>query len=114
MELAYTGDGKNAMLNHLGGLIDYVSLHDGNGDELSGGDPAYARQAINWNAASGGEMTASNEPVFNVPEDTTVAQVGFWTLAAGGVEHARTNVVNETYAQQGLYTVLSAKLDLNK
>ena len=43
----------NAMLDQLGTLITYVSLHTdavggGSTAEVTGGSPAYARKAITW------------------------------------------------------------------
>ena len=107
--------GKNAMLDAFGTLAVFVSLHDGvpgeNGaNEFSGGNPAYARKAITWNPAAVGSKGASNQPVFDVPAGKTVAHVGFWTAVEGGVWKGSSPLVNEVFAAQGTYTLLSMDL----
>lgn len=123
--MGYTNDGKHAMLDHLATQISHVSLHTAypatSENEVSGGEPAYARQSITWEANAGdtddGELHATNQPEFNVPEDTTVAAVGFWTdddVEDPGDMLAQADVTDETFANQGTYTIISAVLDLNK
>jgi len=116
--MPYSTLGKNAMLDALGALIGFASLHTGDpGDnganEVTGGNPAYARKAITWNAASGGSLDSSNQPIFDVPAGTTVSWVGFWSLVSGGVFYGAANVTDEVFANQGTYTLTDADLDLN-
>jgi len=116
--MPYSILGKNAMLDALGALADFVSLHTGdpgeNGaNEISGGSPAYARKASTWNPASGGSMDNSNVPVFDVPAATTVSYVGFWSAVSGGIFYGAANVTDEVFANQGTYTLTDADLDLN-
>jgi len=116
--MPYSTNGKNAMLDALGALAVYVSLHstdpgnDGS-NEISGGDPAYARKAITWNAASGGSLDSSNTPVFDVPASTTVLYVGFWSALTGGTFYGAALVTQEDFGNQGTYTLTDADLDLN-
>lgn len=114
--MGFNNDAKNAMLNEFGTLAVYVSLHTASpatsGNEISGGSPAYARKAINWGTASGGSMTASNQPVFDVPAGKTVAAVGFWSAATGGTLYGDDDVTSETFANQGTYTLTSVTLSL--
>lgn len=116
--MGYSVAGKNAMLNALGALAVFASLHsadpgDSGANELSGGSPAYARKAITWNAASGGSMDDSNVPVFDVPPATTVSFVGFWSAVTAGVFYGSADVTDEVFANQGTYTLTDADLDLN-
>jgi hypothetical protein len=116
--MPYSVVGKNAMLNALGALAVFASLHSANpGDnganELSGGSPAYARKACSWGAASGGALPHSGAPVFDVPAGATVAYVGFWSASSGGVFYGTSDVTDEVYAGQGTYTLTDADLDLN-
>jgi hypothetical protein len=116
--MPYSVAGKNAMLNALGALAGFASLHtadpgDSGANEISGGSPAYARKAVTWNAASGGSMDDSNVPVFDIPPATTVAFAGFWSLVTGGVFYAGSDVTDEVFANQGTYTLTDADLDLN-
>lgn len=74
---------KNQMLNALD--LAFASLHSGfpsqtGLNEISGGSPAYARQALTVNAASGEQRVMSTSITFNVPA-STVRWVGFWNAA---------------------------------
>jgi hypothetical protein len=112
--MGLNNNGKNLMLNELATVALRVSLHTADPgptgtDEVSGG--GYARQAIAWNTASGGEITASNQPEFDVPI-TTVAYVGFWNTA-GTVFYGSRQVVAEVFGSPGIYTIESASINLN-
>jgi hypothetical protein len=106
------------MLDHLGTEAVYASLHsadpgDTGANEISGGSPAYARKAITWNAAAAGSMDDSNVPVFDVPAGTTVAFVGFWSALTSGTFYGAADVTDESFTNQGTYTLTDADLDLN-
>jgi hypothetical protein len=77
--LSLTTDTKNDMLDAV--HISTCSLHTGfpgtaGTNEVSGG--AYERQSITLAAASDGEKDASDQPLFDVPESTTVKWAGFF------------------------------------
>ena len=116
--MPYSILGKNAMLNALGALAVFASLHtadpgESGVNEVAGGNPAYARKAITWNAANAGSMDDSNVPVFDVPASTTVSYVGFWSLVTGGTFYGSADVTDEVFAAQGTHTLTDADLDLN-
>jgi hypothetical protein len=116
--MPYSILGKNAMLDALGALAVFASLHTGDPgesgtNEIAGGSPAYARKAITWNPAASGSMDDSNVPVFDVPASTTVSYVGFWSLATSGVFYGSANVTDEVFTNQGTYALTDADLDLN-
>ena len=116
--MPYSIVGKNAMLDALGGLAVFVSLHnidpgESGINEISGGSPAYARKAITWDAATAGSLNSSNQPVFDVPAATTIAFVGFWSALTLGVFYGAADVVDEVFTNQGTYTLTDADLDLN-
>jgi len=102
---------KNLALSALPSTL-YAALHsaapgaDGSAGELSGGNPAYARQAVTYSAASGGARAMASNATFDVPAGT-VAYSSLWTAATGGECVATDDVTAETYAAQGKY-VLSA------
>lgn len=116
----YDATAKNVMLDALGAVALRVALHTGDpgaanqaDNEVSGGSPAYARQAIAWNAASGGSMDDStNGAVFDVPGGTTVSWISLWNTA-GTVRYLKKDVTDEAFGAQGTYTVTDADLDLN-
>jgi hypothetical protein len=82
------------MLDALNGgsptsVIAYASLHTAYSStgtsEVSGGSPAYARQAVTWSsAAAGSKASASIAAAFNVPVATTVSFVGLWSAVSSG------------------------------
>ena len=110
--------GKNAMLDYLGTVAVYASLHSGDpGDnganELSGGSPAYARKAITWNAASAANLDNNANPVFDVAAGSTVAYVGLWSAVSSGTFYGSAAVTSEAFAGQGTYTVSDADVALS-
>jgi len=97
--------------------ITHASLHTANpdpsgGSEVTGGTPAYARKSITWSAASAGSMSASNQPVFDVPPATTVSHVGFWSAVTAGTYFGMADVTDETFGAQGTYTLTSTTVSL--
>lgn len=107
----------NAMLDELGTLITHVSLHtdtvgSGSGNEVTGGSPAYSREAITWNAASSGNLDSSNQPLFDVPAGTTIRRVGFFSAATSGTFYGDADITDEVYGGQGTYTLTDADISL--
>ena len=118
--MPYSTLGKNAMLDSLGALAVFASLHtadpgDNGANEVAGGSPAYARKGVTWNAAAAGSMDDSTTPapVFDVPASTTVAFVGFWSAVTAGTFYGAADVTDEVFGAQGTYTLTDADLDLN-
>jgi hypothetical protein len=118
--MAYDVTAKNVMLDALAAVALRVALHTGDpgaanaaDNEVSGGDPAYARQAIAWNAASGGNLDSDGTPVFDVPGSTTVSWLSIWNTA-GTVRYLKKQLgANETFGAQGTLTLTDVDLDLN-
>lgn len=112
----YSTAGKNVMLDQLGTVAVYASLHTADPgttgvNEVTGGSPAYARKSITWNAASGSK-TASNAPVFDVPAGT-VAFYGLWSASSGGTYYGGGALsASETFAAQGTYTLSTTTLGI--
>jgi hypothetical protein len=118
--MGYSAAAKNLMLNALGAVAVFASLHtddpaDNGANEVAGGSPAYARKGVTWNGAAAGAMDDSTTPapVFDVPAGTTVKYVGFWSAVFGGTFYGSAAVTNEAFAAQGTYTMTDADLDLN-
>jgi hypothetical protein len=108
---------KNAMLNALGALIGYISLHTADPgttgtSEETGGSPAYARKAATWNSAATHSMTSSNQQVFDVPA-STVAWIGFFSTLTTGTFYGSADVTDEVFAGQGTYTVTQITISVN-
>lgn len=115
--MAFSTSGKDVMLDQLGTVAVYASLHTadpgGTGtSEATGGTPAYARKSITWNASSGGSKTASNAPVFDVPAGT-YSHFGLWSAVSGGTFYGGgTLSASETFAAQGTYTLSTTTLSV--
>jgi len=110
---------KNLMLNELASVGVYVSLHTADPgptgtSEVTGGSPAYARIAATWPSASGGSLSLTNDPVFNVPGSTTVAFFGVWSAVSGGTFYGSGGLSSsETFAGQGTYTLTAATVSVS-
>lgn len=116
--MPYVNASKNTMLDHLGTLGLYVSLHTADPgatgtNEVTGGSPAYARKSVTWAAASGGSKAASNQPEFDVPASTTITHVGIWSASTSGTFYGSGTITSETFAAQGTYTLTNLTIDLN-
>lgn len=77
---------KNRMLDST--PITHVSLHiampdSAGSDEVTGGNPAYARKAGTWAAAAGGSRSSTAAVQFDVPA-VTVKWQGFWDAVTAG------------------------------
>jgi hypothetical protein len=108
-------NGHDAELAGLVAVALYASLHTADPgttgtSEVTGGSPAYARKAITWGTpATSSVAMAATLPVFNVPAGTTIAYLGYWSLATGGTFYgSRALSSPETYGGQGTYSVTSA------
>ena len=99
---------RNAIADHGASLITHIGLVDELGTELTGGDPAYARQAVTWTSASGGTIRPNADLTFDVPADTTVAGWRGYSALTEGTNYGGKALTNETFASQGEYKLLAA------
>ncbi|WP_435109913.1 phage tail fiber protein [Nocardiopsis synnemataformans] len=89
-----------------------ASLHTTDGgttgaDEITGG--TYARQAVTWDPASGGQIDAGGQFTFDVPGGYTVTHLGLWD--SGGVWQGSIKLsTEESYGAAGTYTVLLVRV----
>ena len=107
----------NLMLDALAAVISHVSLHtdvvgSGSGGEVTGGSPAYARQACAWGAASGGNIDMTGTEVFDIPAGTTVKRLGFFSAVTSGTFYGDAELTDEVFAGQGTYTLTDADITL--
>jgi hypothetical protein len=110
---------KNRALDAIGTAYGFASAHSGDpgatgtANELTGGNPAYARKAISWAAANNGSKAMqATFPTFDVPPGQTVAYIGLWTLASGGEYGGCFDVTDEVFAGQGTYTLTAGSVGL--
>jgi len=85
-------------------------------NEVTGGSPAYARKAISWASATSAtpsvKALVATFPEFDIPAGTTVAFIGFWTLATGGSYGGCFDVTDEAFVAQGTYTLTAGSITL--
>ena len=82
--------------------------------EISGGSPAYARQAVAYASAAVGVLDDStNGAEFDVPAGGVVDAIGYFSADTGGTLYAIDPVTQETFAGQGTYTLTNATHNLN-
>lgn len=66
----------------------YGSLHTAysasGANEVTGGSPPYARQALTWSAAASNSKSLTGSYTWNVPGSTTVYWVGFYDALTAG------------------------------
>ena len=117
--MALNDTSKNLMLDALGGVAGFASLHTGDPgttgtSEVTGGSPAYARQAVTWNAAATANLDSSNAPTFDIPAGTTVSHFGLWSASAGGTFYGGGALsASEAYAAQGTYDLTDLDVNLS-
>ena len=113
--MPYTTLGKDQMLDASD--ITHISAHtalpdSGGSNEVAGG--SYARQAITFAVASGGNRNSSNVPEIPIPGGTTVTHLGFWTASSGGTFRAYSVMAaSEVFGSDGILKVTDADLHLN-
>ena|SRR6056297_2935830 len=112
--MPFTDAGKNEMLD--ASTITHAALFNGDpsgaGTELSGGSPAYARQAITMTTAASGQIVVSADATFDVPSGATINYVAYYTALTGGTLLAYDSVTEEVYAAQGEYILDSSTFSI--
>lgn len=99
---------RNAIADEGALLITHIGLVDETGTELTGGDPAYARQAVTWTSASGGTIRPDADLTFDVPASTTVGGWSGYSASTDGTDYGGADLTNEEFTNQGEYTLLAA------
>jgi len=100
-------DYRNAIADYGGTQITHIGLVDETGTEISGGSPAYARQAVTWTTASDGTIRPNADLTFDIPASTTVGGWRGYSALTAGTDYGGADLTQETYASQGEYTLLA-------
>lgn len=115
--MGLSNSGKNVMLDALGAVAVYASLHTADpgttgASEATGGSPAYARKSITWNAAASGNLDNNANPTFDVPAGT-YTHFGLWSASTAGTFYGGGALsASETFAAQGTYTLTDVDVTL--
>lgn len=104
----------NALATEADALITHIALF-GNGSEVTGGSPAYARKAVTWTAPSNGLIRPDADLVFDIPAGGVVDEWRGFTALTGGTDYGGAVLTEETFAGQGTYTLTAAStgIDVN-
>lgn len=97
----------NALETELDTLITHIGLVDETGTELTGGSPAYAREAVAWADDGDGVIRPNADLTFNVPADATVAGWRGYSASSAGTDYGGEDLSPETFLAQGAYTLLA-------
>lgn len=113
--MALNAVAENSMLDHLTGLVGYLSLHSADpgatgANEVSGSP--YARKAISWDDAADGETAISAAVTFDVPGGTTVGWVGMWSASSGGTFYGSDAITSEVFGADGTLTITTGELSI--
>jgi len=104
---------RNAIATHGGSLITHIGLVDNTLTELTGGSPAYARQAVTWSAPTDGVINMTTNLTFNIPASTNVAGWRGFSALSGGTNYDGAALTQETYASQGEYVLIGTDTKIN-
>ena len=113
--MALNGNGLNAQVSGLTAVAVYASLHTAEpntsgSNEVTGG--SYTRESISWNAASNGTATSSANIVFDVPANTTITHLGYWSASTSGTFYGSRQLdTSQTFSgSAGTYTISAGTL----
>lgn len=113
--MGLTTIGKNYALDALGDVVVKARLLDDVGAEVLDHLSASQDKTIAWGDATGGAMTINSSVTFQVKSGVTVAAISFRS-SDGNTEYGRDELAagdQETYANDGTYTLTSAEINLN-
>lgn len=96
----------NATADHGGSVITHLGLVNETGTEITGG--TYARQPVNWVAATGGLIRPTADLDFEIPPAVTVGGWRGFTALTGGTNHGGADVPQEVFTNGGIYTLEAA------
>jgi hypothetical protein len=102
----------NAIRDHGQGIITHIGLVDDQGAELTGGSPAYARQAVTWVDDGDGISRPNANLTFNVPGGSNVAGWRGYSASTAGTDYGGAALTQEDYTGQGIYTLLAASTSI--
>jgi len=102
----------NAIALHGASLISHIGLVNELGTEITGGDPAYARQSVTWTDTDG-LIRPSVDLVFDVPEGVTVGGWRGFSAVSAGTNYGGGNLTDVAFSVQGTYTLQASGTGIN-
>lgn len=87
--------------------VTHIGLVDETGTEITGGSPAYARDAVTWADDGAGVIRPDADHPFDIPADATVAGWRGYSAASAGTNYGGDDLPPESFLAQGVYTLLA-------
>jgi len=82
--------------------------------EVTGGSPAYSREAATWATAAAGSMDESTGTLsFDMPASSAADYAGAYSASTTGTLYAIDALAGESFVAQGVFELTDADLDLN-
>jgi len=87
----------------------------GNGTEVTGGSPAYARKAVTWTGPTAGDglIRPTADLTFDIPPGGVVDEWRGFTAITAGTDYGGKVLPEETYTGQGTYVLTAATSGIN-
>ena len=103
---------RNSLVAGVVSSTDFIGLLDDTSAELSGGTPAYQREAVVWSSPFNGIVTNTTDITINVPAGGTVAYIAGYTLVAGGIAQFSYACTEVDAVVQSVYTIPAGTLQM--
>lgn len=100
---------RNGIAAHGGSLVRFIGLVGPDGQELAGGEPAYARRSVSWTTPEDGRIRPTADLLFDVPAGATVAGWCGHSSLKGGTDYGGADLTPETYTDQGQFELIASK-----
>ncbi len=100
-------DYRNAIADYGGTVVTHIGLVDNTDTELTGGDPAYARQAVSWESSVDGFIQITSNLLFDIPAGANVSGWRGYSAPTADTEYGGKSLTREDYAGQGTYALLA-------
>ena len=97
---------RNALAAYGAGLARYIGLVDAAGRELSGS--GYARRQVTWSAPVDGTVRPTEDLIFTIPGQSTVAGWRAYDAKTGGSSYGGHSLPAESFNGAGEYRLLAA------
>lgn len=103
---------RNSLVAGVVSSTDFIGLLDDTSAELSGGTPAYQREAVVWSSPFNGIVTNTTDITINVPAGGNVAYIAGYTLVTGGTAQFSYACAEVDAVSQSVYTIPAGTLQM--
>lgn len=104
---------RNNLVAGIVGSTNFIGLWNDSSIELTGGTPAYQRQAVVWSTPFNGIVTNTTDITINVAAGSTVAYIAGFTLVTGGTAQFSYACAEVDAVTQSVYTIPAGTLQMS-